>query len=203
MSRRVHDYYATPTWPTLRLVRAVDKYVRPLVGVDVIRGQPVLDPFAGDGAILRQLAKMGCSQLHAWELDSAHDPALSQTPHLKSLRYGDTLERVPDGDITVVTNPPYSKAYEAVKHFVHTHPVSVAAFLLPLRFMQAKSRASLLASIPPSFVFVLPDRPDFKGDGKSADIGYGWIVWLREHSNDHARTYFLPLETTERAKHPV
>lgn len=203
MSRRPHDYYPTQPWPTFRLVRAVDKYVRPTVGLDLLRLWPVLDPFAGDGAILRQVGMMGCHQLHAWELDRSHDPTLSQTPHLTSLHYGDTLEREPDMDITVLTNPPYSLAYQAVKHFVHDHPVAMAAFLLPLRFMQAKRRAALLSSNPPSFIFVLAERPDFKGDGASADIGYAWYVWLRDDDNDHARTYFLPLETTERASYPV
>ena len=69
--------------------------------------------------------------------------------------------------------------------------------------MHAKSRAALLPASPPSFMFVLPDRPDFKGDGRSADIGYAWFLWVRDDDNDFARTCFLPLQTTERGKHPV
>ena len=111
--------------------------------------------------------------------------------------------RTPALDTTVVTNPPYGDlAYKCVKHFVLDNPVAVAAFLLPVGWVQAKQRARFFQRHPPVFQFVVPGRIKFTEKGNAA-FGCAWYVWLRDHTARATCQVVLPLGTRDNDRYPI
>lgn len=78
----------------------------------------------------------------------------------------------------VVTNPPYSLAFEFAKHAVF---YSKEVFLLlRLNFLASKKRAYWFRQNEPSALFVLSQRPSFTGTGTDA-TDYAWFYWGSRH----------------------
>jgi hypothetical protein len=163
--RRADDFYATPP----EVTRAILPYLN--VGPEA----DVLDPCAGDGAILAELQHRMRVPPRGIEIDqgracSAHERVGNVVRHADALIVG---WHRPD---VVITNPPYSLA-EAFIHRAHDQIAKggTIAMLLRLNFLGSQKRA-VLHRTRPADVYVLPKRPSFTGKGTDA-TEYAWFVW--------------------------
>jgi len=76
----------------------------------------------------------------------------------------------------VVTNPPFSKAFEILKQMLPLAHGGVA-LLLRLSFLEPTyERGAWLAEHPPDLIIVLP-RMSFTGDGHTDSVTCAWMVW--------------------------
>lgn len=170
MARRELDFYPTPAWATeLALDRLEDlRWLR--------RGDTVIDPACGDGAILEVCRERGMHTLGA-ELD----PGRAAATRAKGLRCVDGcgLEVLRAGWSAVVMNPPYSHSSEFVRAALEARPArGLVAALLRLTWLEpVRSRADLLAQRPD--VWPLPRRPRFV-DGRNDNVTSAWFVWPGE-----------------------
>jgi hypothetical protein len=175
--RKPYDFYATPEATAHALIRWLE--------AQQLEIGTVLDPAAGDGALLRQF---DC-YLHAYEIR----PECAE-PLVRFARttIGDALAEDPNRDRVfdlVACNPPFSLAREFVTAYRYVGRTS--AFLLRLGFLASQSRAPWWAEDPPAHVLVLPSRPSFTGDGKSDSADYGWIVWRGKTPRGYTRLDWL------------
>jgi hypothetical protein len=172
--RRDKDFYPTPRWCTHALMARVPF------------GRTILDPAAGDGAILDvvaewELEKGGRFNRLGIELDRLRAENARASGH--TILNDDALSVTWPWCDAVVTNPPYSLASEFVSRFISQMTDSdtgaltcKGAFLLPLSFLGSDGRASFHRGFP-SNVYVLPRRPSFTGDGQTDSEVYAWFVW--------------------------
>jgi hypothetical protein len=159
MSRKGElDQYFTPAW-------AVD-----LILPEVPRGR-VVDPFAGDGAIIRRAAEVLGRKCFGFDID----PALENgwVVCRDSLAQGKWFVESPD-PWAVVTNPPYNRAQEAIERCLVECDTVFA--LLRLGFVAGQRRKAFWQAHPAD-VFVLPRRPSFTNDGKTDASEYAWFAW--------------------------
>ncbi len=155
--RRADDHYATPAWAT----RAILPKLR-------LRGS-ILDPCAGEGAILRVLADLG-HEVCGVELDAERAAKAGA-----SCRDALGSEAWPACG-TIITNPPYCRAQEFIERALReTRLECDVAMLLRLNFLGSQKRAAFHRAHP-SDVGVLPRRPSFTGGGTDA-TEYCWMVW--------------------------
>ena len=79
----------------------------------------------------------------------------------------------------IITNPPYSLAFEFCQHAVaHADEVFM---LLRLNFLASRKRAAWFRANEPSALFVLSARPCFTDDGKTDATDYAWFCWSDRH----------------------
>ena len=179
------EFYPTPASAVRSLI---DAGILPLDG-------PFLEPFAGDGAIIRaipevkewwalEIRKRGLGAImeavgepgdllvsevrrHIWcPCDFFRDPGVKD--------WIQTIEpRV------VVTNPPNSRAFDAVRLLREWCPEAWIAFLQPVGFGGGKSRMDWFAVNMPD-CYRLAERPDFSGNGSGGLQDYAWWVWPPE-----------------------
>ncbi len=180
------DWYPTPGWTFLRLLEAVPLPVHP--------GARLLEPGAGNGALVRALAQW-CAERRikppSWtavEVDRQHEELLRASG--ASVRIGDflgptTALRLGGPFDAALGNPPYSFA-EPFHQRARAQSRQVC-FLLPLDFLGSAERSTLFARDMPD-VYVLPQRPTFVEvhtllpDGEervtSSDAQtYAWFHW--------------------------
>ena len=168
--RRANDHYPTPP----DLAQALPSGLA-LAGVDLPR--PLYDPCHGEGALLDALGGLGFgSDLHpeayarrtrAWAAPvDASDP--------------EALDAALGSARSIVTNPPYGRDAEPIVRaslkLLKAGRIELAAFLLPLPWETAGSRALMLRGMA---VRVVPCWrsvwvPGTKGNGK---MNYAWLVW--------------------------
>jgi hypothetical protein len=76
----------------------------------------------------------------------------------------------------VITNPPYTLAAEFILRCRRLAPQAEIAMLLRLGFLESKSREAFWDFMGAADLYVLPDRPSFRGGG-SDSATYAWFVW--------------------------
>ena len=166
--RHADDWYATPAWCT----QAILPHLR-------LR-DVVLDPFCGDGAILREIVGPPDSSkfydVRGFELDSGRaDDAMNYGNVV--CRDAFSLDPWRVKGQTVLTNPPFSLAMESVMRALdEVGPDGETAFLLRLAFLASAKRADFHRSRP-SDIYVMSRRPSFTSDGRSDSADYAWFVW--------------------------
>ncbi len=86
-----------------------------------------------------------------------------------------------DGDI--ITNPPYAKALEFVRHSLELlHDGRKVAMLLKITFLEGMKRRKMFDECPPKKVWVFskrlfcPKSGDYEHHGRSA-MCFAWFVW--------------------------
>lgn len=162
--RRDHDYYPTPSWVVRKLFDAAG----------MPRDVDYLDPWAGEGDLLRAIPQGHAYRLEGWEIRPSAMKALrSVTPYAACL---DTFTQKHPGRWAIIANPPFSRAFEAVRWAVEPRRSPVVAMLLRLGMLASKGRASWLRVNRPD-VYVLPQRPSFTADGKTDRYDYAWFIW--------------------------
>ncbi len=171
--RHPDDYYATPAW-------SVDAIMPHLPG---LREARILEPAAGDGAIVRALRLHGVeeSQIEAVELDEERAAFCRMSCPTVC---GDFLKLpVPDGPSPslVVMNPPYSLAQEFIERAMRwLTPGGTCAVLLRLPFACSAKRRAFRAAHPFD-VFALASRPSFglnkDGEPGTDSADYAWFLF--------------------------
>ena len=167
------DQYPTPPWVTHRLL---ERLTLPSGGI-------WYEPCAGDGAIIQALNTQG--QHRSWwanELREEERPRLTVSlPREGVLTIGDILNPgtslPPRDQVTVViTNPPYRIAWELLHKMLQEFPGAHIVLLLRVNFYASQGRYEFLSNYAPD-IYVLPNRPGFKGWGKTDSPEYGWFHW--------------------------
>jgi hypothetical protein len=192
------DNYSTPLWAVKRLL---DVY-RPPPGPGVW-----LEPAAGDGNIIRAVNEVVPSvKWLACELREECRPALAQAvgdPRRVIITdYITAPPQIPEGKRieVVITNPPYRLAHEFIAQSFGL--AEEVVMLLRLNYLGSDHRAEFLRHYPPD-VFVLPNRPSFKGNGKTDSPEYAWFVFRPFEKRDYGTLQILPsTPSTERGLLP-
>lgn len=177
-SKRVpFDFYATPPHATQALRKWLEQ--------KQVRIETVLDPAAGEGALLREFS----AYTYAYEVREECRDALDATASVVSICDALPCESDPGDYDLVVCNPPFSLAREFVTAYRYVGKTS--AFLLRLAFLGAQSRFRWWTEDPPSDVLVLTKRPSFKLNGKTDAAEYAWFVWRGRTPNGYTRLDWL------------
>ena len=163
--RSPHDFYPTPVWCVHRLLDRVR-----------LPGRRWLDPCAGDGAIVRAVPDRD------WVTNDIRPGCDIESDWLE------TWESF-EGFDCILTNPPFSLAFEFVQRAVQLAPTCM---LLRQGFLASANRQPWLRENTPD-VFVLPNRPDFTGGGGDSS-DYVWCYW---HGQQEARFEVLDLTPLE------
>ena len=174
--RERDDFYATPIHVTAAILPHL-----PFAG-------SVLEPCAGDGAIVRALLAGGVDEgcIDAIELDPGR---ANKARELVDVLVGDALKPrelssptdacrlwdAPHG--LVIMNPPFKLAEEFVRRAIEAqapHRGTTAA-LVRIGFLAAAKRRDLVAA--GGFdVFLLSPRPSFTANGGNDSAEYAWVV---------------------------
>lgn len=165
-TRIAHDNYPTPSWCVRRLLEACP-----------LPGGVWLEPCAGEGAIIEAVAQKQHDD-HREQPSWAACEIRDVTPHVRAFRWvtGSYLDTDFSGADVIITNPPFSLAFEVMQKAVREAPV--VALLLRLNLLgsgRKSGRSAWLREHTPD-VYVLPDRPSFTGHGTDA-AEYAWFVW--------------------------
>jgi len=178
------EKYPTPSWCTHRLVEGVH-----------LPGDHWLEPAVGDGAIVRAVnqtrphIQWTTADLYpdsGFKLDVETDFLWFGCPELRAL--------MPSGGWDVLcTNPPYRYALEFAQNGLTM--ARVVVLLLRLNWLATAKRYDWLKAHPPD-VYILPDRPVFRGDHSDA-TEYAWMRWGVDSPGGH---WFLLDQTPERIR---
>lgn len=86
-------------------------------------------------------------------------------------------------DCDVISNPPYKKAQDIIKHLLDVSAAGTKiAMFLKLLFLESKARYKLFKEYPPKTIYVASGRLICAKNGdfekyKAAAIAHAWFVW--------------------------
>jgi hypothetical protein len=185
-ARVADDAYLTPSWCIERLLDEVE-----------LTSGSWLEPCAADGSLIRTVTKWYSNNQPArsptWvaaELRPECRESLLATPRVSEVVMGDFLHKSVEmiqqhpAELgrrfhVILTNPPYRYALPFVQQSMKL--ADEVCMLLRVSFLESKGRCDWLRQNPPD-VYVLPNRPPFKNDGKTDNCAYAWMVWRRDRS---------------------
>ena len=178
--RSPYDFYPTPKETIDSLMDTLSKY-------NIFLGDRILEPCAGDGALLQSLWHPG-AKIQAYDIDDTH------LAHLRKhaddgdiLCYGtkDVLtltQKEIEGFDAIVTNPPFSITQEILEHILSLREKAFnknhlyVIILQRLGFLGSQKRHDFWNKYPPDAVWAVSKRPSFTGCGTDAHE-YGWFIW--------------------------
>ena len=180
-TRHSDDFYATPPWCTRLLLQTLS----------LPDGLRVLEPAAGEGAILREiLAANSRMKVQGIEVDEARwkrASALCRITHASFLEW-----RTQAKFDLIVTNPPFALAMDFVQaSLLVLAEGGTCGMLLRLNWLASMKRAAFLTHYCPD-VYVLPRRPSFTGGGTDA-TDYGWFLWRGPSERATGEVRVLPV----------
>lgn len=192
--RAAEDYYSTPAWVVRRLLEA---WTPSGDGTWV-------EPCAGNGAIIEVVDNTrGIIRPAIWkafELREEERPALERLCGAEA-QIANFLHVTdpPDLSVSVVlTNPPFSLAFEFLRQCKMLYPRAEIVFLLRQAFTASDERAAFIRTHYPDKMEV-PDRISF--DGKGADSAdYAWMRWPPGWERTSGRAMLLNSTTLEERK---
>jgi hypothetical protein len=174
------DFYETPTWATLALLRALGRDGYRLADASI------LDPFAGRGAILRAAHEaLPLAMVRGIELDPARAKLASaiaptwQRDAMGDIRpwtdEGHAQERFRAPPNLILTNPPYNSTMACVQRTLSESwrpkgRPALVAHLLAMQFLSSADRADFHLKFP-SRIYVLSRRPSFCATLKCKNSG--------------------------------
>ena len=168
--RKDSDFYETPFSLTQLLLDKLD--------LEELKNKTILEPCFGKGAILDVLGRNGFDKDKVY----CYDINASYLPEKK-----DFLEEIGHYDV-ILTNPPFSKAFEFIKK---AKEVSDSFFfLLPLSYLHGKKRYDEIYSdrgFPLKKVFIFTRYPmlgeRLREDGKfhTGMMVYAWFWWEKNY----------------------
>lgn len=158
------DNYPTPSWCVRRMLEAAPW------NAEGAATRPILEPCAGEGAIVRELKKAyPSSELCAWELRDTRAALYSAGANLTwigdALASGTHWPAIEYGMGLCLTNPPFTLWHEFAKRAVACSRWT--ALLLRIGALAHCRRHGL----PTPSLYVLPDRPSFVALWKCAGGG--------------------------------
>jgi hypothetical protein len=158
-----------------------DFYSTPLAVIDSILphlplGRDILEPAAGDGAILQRLRARGVQRERLTAIELDRDRSLECDRYARTLR-GDALDMSWATASLVITNPPFKLAQRFVEKALACveETGGTVAMLLRLTFLESRERIALHNNYPAD-VYILPSRPKFV-HGKTDMVTSAWFVW--------------------------
>lgn len=179
--RHADDFYATPSWCT----RSV------LSTLPLDDGDRVLEPSAGEGAILRELVNAN-PRMRIQGLEIDEERCKRANAHCRTKRADFLSWKAADEFDLVITNPPFALAMDFVQAALNIlAPEGTCAMLLRLNWLASMKRASFLTRYCPD-VYVLPRRPSFTGGGTDA-TDYGWFLWRGPQPRRAGEVRVLPV----------
>ena len=180
--RSPYDFYPTPKETIMSLINTLNKY-------DINIGKKVLEPCAGDGALIRPIWQYcGQPDIQAYDIDESHMPQLAMLANDGDiLCYGtrDILTLTPKEVTyfnTIITNPPFSNTQEILEHLLEIRanaPLNTKPKIIILQrlgFLGSQKRHNFWNKYPPDAVWAVSKRPSFTGQGTDAHE-YGWFIW--------------------------
>jgi len=127
-----------------------------------------VEPCCGGGVIMRTIP----GDWMSYDVRAVKYPGLGDHMRADFLKLDGRDPRV----YNVITNPPYSLAEGFVRHSRKLYPMADLYFLLRMAFLASEKREGLYQDLGTPDLYVLPNRPDFTGEGgDSAD--YAWFHW--------------------------
>lgn len=162
--RRELDFYETNAELTDLLLLHVD-----------FRGPGIAEPCNGLGAITRRLReRVPGLVVRTYDIDPRKEP--ETVADARTLAYPDDID-------AVITNPPFSDAFEILTN-AHKQGLGIA-LLLRLSFLEPSlDRGEWLTMHPPDLVIVCP-RVSFTDDGQTDSVTCAWMVWQGQRSIFH------------------
>lgn len=184
------DKYYTPRWCVEQIYAAcLDALISR--GLRSVQNDfRILDPAAGRGIfldVLREKSLHSKVRLLGADIDKTYQPWKSADES----RCLDFLADDSHGFDLIIGNPPFSLAAEFVLKSIADKRTSVA-FLLRNGFLVSAKRYTMFAESPPSYVYLISNRPSFTGDGRTDSTDYCWVVWDRTMVVDTTELYWLP-----------
>jgi hypothetical protein len=161
--------------------RGLDAYFTPVEAVlSLLNIEPsipkrVLEPAAGDGAIVRPL-RAAEFDLVAQDIRDYGLPGCTIVDYLRTLTPPGTVD-------AVVTNPPFRRAEEFAREAITEVPYT--ALLLRTDFLESTFRLSFFRRSPPTRMRIssrrLPmmRRHDWDGPKAPSNTCYAWFIWDR------------------------
>jgi hypothetical protein len=138
------------------------------------------EPCAGEGAIVQAAELFGLEGVEWWanELRKDAAPMLEKFVPKARVSYENCLlpEVGPAEPDVIITNPPFAIAWEILHTSLRRWPNAHLILLLRLNFWGSVERSDFMQKFPPD-TYILPNRPDFKGQGKTDSIEYAWMHW--------------------------
>jgi hypothetical protein len=144
--------------------------------------EPILEPASGNGAIVKVLKEYGYKKITAYDLLRDKKDFLKETK-----KYS-----------TIITNPPYSKAFEFIQQAKKLSNRFI--FLLPLSYLHGKKRYDEIykdTDYPLTKVFVFTRYPmlgdKLREDGKhrTGMMVYAFFVWEKGAQYKRPSIYWL------------
>lgn len=166
------DFYPTPDWCVQRFLEKA--HGRLQIG-------EWIEPAAGDGAIIRSVAKFGQGfekvTWHSIDVqEKFREPLSLVSSRVHIVNYA-KYQHVGKAKVCI-TNPPYKLAEAMIKH-AQTQAECVV-MLLRINFLASDARRDWMAKDTPD-IYVIPNRPSFRGKGSDA-TEYAWFVWDAQSS---------------------
>ncbi len=157
-----------------------------------------LEPGCGDGSIIKAVRECR-TDVQFVGVDIRNTKLIKNgAPELGTFFQGNILKpqtlppEVLNGVFDVsIGNPPFSKAQEFINFSLERALQTL--MLLRLNYVGSEGRSVFMQTKTPN-LFVLPNRPPFKGDGKTDSIEYAWFHW--EEQNLRSTGTFQVLNTT-------
>lgn len=194
--RNEADFYPSPPYTVTRLMEhpAFEPAMEDAFG-------SWLEPCAGNGAIIRAVNSWFVSRRElpvtwrAVELREEMRPVLEPLVGAENVEIGSYLHSKLGAPSVrhdvILTNPPFlgaelfvNRALLQAKHVV---------MLLRLNFLGSEQRHGFFHRNMPANIFVLPNRPAFKGDGKTDSTEYAWFHWNTTTRVRHSKLHMLAL----------
>jgi hypothetical protein len=162
MTRRPHDFYPTCQLFTAELLARIPEI-----------GGSILEPCSGEHdmtAVLIEHDKL--TQIMTNDVDPEKTADLHLDAKDPALYAGQSFD-------WVITNPPFSSAFEILQQ-AHAHAKKGVAFLCRLSFIEPTlERGPWFIQNPPNLQIVLP-RYSFTQDGKTDSVTCAWFIWFKE-----------------------
>lgn len=162
--RRERDFYPTPEWATMELLRRVP-----------VRGQ-VFECCVGNAAIQAVIvSRFERVTDRLWNNDITQS-IQNLDFQLDASDSANWESRWADRFDWIITNPPFSHAAQIVP-LAYQHARVGIAMLLRLSFLEpVENRGAWLNQHPPTTLIVLP-RISFTNDGRTDSVTAAWFVW--------------------------
>lgn len=162
------DYYSTPPNAVEELLKR-EKF-----------SPYILEPAVGGGHIADVFKSHGYKVQGMDIVDRGYEETIVKD-FLTSTK--DDLKFSPD----IITNPPYSRAAEFVKHALDISMDSVkVAMFLKIQFLESKKRYELFKEYPPKKIYVFVNRINCGKNGifkkESSAVCYAWFIWEKGYN---------------------
>lgn len=161
--RRDEDFYATPRFQLEMLLSRL-----------AIRPGRVIEPAAGDGAIVRPLCGHGFS-VWANDIVDRGCPLDSQMDASRPEFWDLVSAHAFDDDAAVITNLPFNVAFSILQHAVRFMPI-VCTILRRTFDEPTEERNEWLAANPTAGQIVMP-RYQYRQNGSTDSTTTAWFIW--------------------------